>query len=734
MTQQAMTSQEVKDSKIYLEWGLSEAEYQAICDQIGRLPNYTETGIYSGMWSEHCSYKSSSPILKNFYTEGPQVVQGPGEGAGTLDIGDGQGIVFKIESHNSPSALEPYEGAATGVGGVVRDIFSIGAEPIALLDSLRFGNLDDDHEKNLLKQAVRGAAEYGNILGVPALGVETKFDQTYNKTPLVNAMCVGLVDIDKMHQGLASGLGNKILYVGSSTGRDGIHGASFSSKEVTDQGQGSAVQAGDPYKEKILIDGYMEMLDKYRDGIVGMQDMGAAGLVSSSSEMAEKAGAGIKLVMDQVPMRENNMTAYELLLSESQERMLLCVKPDYVDPINDIFHKLGLYSVVIGEVTDTDRYQVVHQDEMVVDLPLESLASGVIKPTYQAKKPSRMDDGNKDYKPSVPSIDQVTKDLLATEDLASKEAFFTQFDSGVKNNTLVGPGADSGIVRIPNSKKAVAMTTDCNSRYVYLNPEIGGQIAVAEAARNLAASGAKALGMTDGLNYGNINNPEVYFELEESAKGITQACQVLDTPVVSGNVSLNNGSLDQPIYPTPIVGMIGLIKDYDQVISQKLSQPGHLLYLVGQTGHDYSGSVIQKRQEGKIFGSPSIDLKVEKANQDFVLKANAKGLVQAAHDISEGGLIINLLEMDFGTDLAFDLDLDLEKELLFSESQSRFILAVDPSDQEAFEALGKGINLQEIGQVTSDETIQVKVKDGQESLNKADLENIWSTALAEKLK
>lgn len=733
MKRQAMTSQEVKDSKIYLEWGLSEVEYQAICQQIGRLPNYTETGIYSGMWSEHCSYKSSTPILKGFHTEGKQVVQGPGEGAGTLDIGDGQGIVFKIESHNSPSALEPYEGAATGVGGVVRDIFSIGAQPIALLDSLRFGNLKDNHEKRLVKEAIRGIADYGNTLGVPTLGGEIKFDQSYSKTPLVNAMCVGLVDIDKMHKGVAEGIGNKILYVGSATGRDGIHGASFSSKEVTDKGQGSAVQAGDPYKEQVLIDRYMIMLERYQDGIVGMQDMGAAGLVSSSSEMVEKAGSGIKLYMEDVPMREEGMTAYELLLSESQERMLLCVKPDYVDRINDVFHQAGLHSVVIGEVTDTERYQVFHEGEMVVDLPVKSIASGVPKPTYQSRQPERMAENQENYKPLVESIELTTKQLLATEDLASKKVLFSQFDSKAKNNTLVGPGTNAGIIRIPGSRKAIAMTTDCNSRYVYLDPEVGGKIAVSEAARNIVSTGVKPLGITDGLNYGNINNPEVYYEMSESARGIAEACRLLDTPVVSGNVSLNNGSSSKPIYPTPIIGMIGLLKDYSQLMTNKITSAGQLIYLLGDTEDDFAGSVIQKVQEGRIFGRPRIDMVQEKAHQDFVLKANEMKLIQSAHDISEGGLLINLLEMAFETDFAFNLSIDLDKELLFSESQSRFILIVDPKDQESFEESARNLPIKVIGQTVSDESIKIDLVDNVETLNKTELEQIWSQALENKL-
>ncbi len=736
MKLQAMTAQEVKDSKTYLEWGLSEEEYQEITKQIGRLPNYTETGIYSGMWSEHCSYKSSASILRNFYTQGDQVVQGPGEGAGTLDIGDGQGVVFKMESHNSPSAVEPYEGAATGVGGVVRDVFSIGAQPIALVDSLRFGPLTDSHEQKLVSQAIKGIADYGNILGIPSLAGELKFDPAYRKTPLINAMCVGLVDVDKMHKGLASGVGNKLLYVGATTGRDGIHGASFSSKEVTDEGQGSAVQAGDPHKEEVLIDAYMTMLDRYQDGIIGMQDMGAAGLVSSSSEMVEKAGLGLSLDMDQVPMREKGMTAYELLLSESQERMLLCVKPDYVEDISQIFWQAGLEASVIGEVTEGDRYQVFQQGEKVVDLPVKSLASGVPELTYEAKQPEWMaSDQDDDYKPVISSIEEASLSILASDDFSSKQSVFNQFDSLAKNQTLRQPGSDSGLVRIPNTDKAVALTADGNSRYVYLNPEVGGQIAVSEAARNIVASGAKPLGMTDGLNYGNINNPEVYYSFEQSCLGISQACEVLDTPVVSGNVSLNNGPFDTPIYPSPIVGMVGLLKDYRKILANQFTSGDQAIYLLGETGADFAGSLIQKIQEDRIFGSPRINLYQEKQNQDFVLTANDQGLLEASHDLSEGGLFVHLLKMAFGTDYGFDLDSNLTKEDLFSETQSRFILAVDASKQADFEALVQeaDVKVQKIGQTKEADQIKVNLADGtREELSKKELEIIWSQAFDQK--
>lgn len=733
MKSQLMTAEEIRDSKVYLDWGLSEAEYQAIQEQLGRLPNYTETGIYSGMWSEHCSYKSSKAILKNFYTEGEQVIQGPGEGAGIIDIGDDQGIVFKMESHNSPSALEPYEGAATGLGGVVRDVFSMGATPIAGVNSLRFGDLKTDREKYLVTQAVQGIADYGNILGLPTLAGEVKFDTVYAKRPLVNAMCVGLIDTNKLHKGVAAGEDNVIIYVGSSTGRDGIHGASFSSKEVDEkEGQGSAVQAGDPFKEKVLIDAYLKMLDLYQDDIVGMQDMGAAGIVSSSSEMADKGQSGIELNMDDVPTRENRMTAYEILLSESQERMLLCVKKGAEDKINQLFKSYGLHSAVIGRVTTDGQYRVFQHGEVVVDVPVESLSEGVPSRTYEAKDPKRnVTDGI--YIPEVKDVEKEIEDLLSSPDIASAKALYSQFDSHAGNNTLVSPSADAGLIRIEETDKAVAMTADCNSRYVYLNPKIGGQIAISECARNIVATGATPLGATDCLNFGNPENPEVYFEFRESCSGISKACEVLNTPIVSGNVSLNNGGIDQPIYPTPTIGMIGLIKDYNKILANRLTNEDQLIYVIGETKDDYAGSVIQKLKENRLFGDLSHDLTVEKAHQAAVLKANEDRLLSSAHDISEGGLLIALLEMSFETDYSFEIEVDLTKAQLFSESQSRFIVTVDQSHKEAFEKLVENLQVTLIGRTTTSSQAVVNLPDETVTLDKENLEIIWGQALSNQL-
>jgi len=741
MKLQAMTPEEVKTSKIYQDWGLSEKEYREINRLLGRLPNYTETGIFSGMWSEHCSYKTSKPILKNFYTEGKQVVQGPGEGAGIVDIGDNQGIVFKMESHNSPSAVEPYEGAATGVGGVVRDVFSMGAQPIALVDSLRFGDLKEPLTKRTVDGAIAGIADYGNRLGVPTVAGETKFDPTYNGNPLVNAMCVGLVDQDSIYKGIADGTGNTIMYVGSTTGRDGIHGASFSSKEFNDENkdQGSAVQAGDPFKEKRLIDACLELLNNHKDKVIGMQDMGAAGLVSSSSEMAEKAGKGMELNMDLVPQREVDMSAYELLLSESQERMLVCVEKGSEEEVKELFDRYNLYAVSIGQVIDEESYKVYQNGELVVDVPVDVLADKVPTNRVDSVKPKRLEvfQAEDTFVPEVSSIEETLETLLYSSDLASKEFLYSQYDSMAKNNTLAGPGSDAGIIRIKGTEKALAITSDGNSRYVYLDPYQGGQIAVSEAARNIVASGGQPLAITDCLNFGVISNPEIFYEFEESSKGISNACETLDTPVISGNVSLNNASAQGSIYPTPIVGMVGLIKSVKQILGQQLNNDGDLIYMIGDTNDDFSGSVIQKLQAGEISGLLDFDIKQEGLNQSFVYQANQQALLSAAHDLSEGGLLVGLSEMAFGSDFGFDVSVDLADSQLFSEMQSRFVVTVAPENQDKFEAFIESMDQKAvvhfIGKTKSEKTSTVKTAESEARINLSVLEENWKNALMEKI-
>ena len=729
-----LTPQEIKEQRVYAEWGLTDEEYRMIEEDIlGRMPNYTETGLFSVMWSEHCSYKNSKPVLRKFPTSGPQVLQGPGEGAGIVDIGDGQAVVFKAESHNHPSAVEPYEGAATGVGGIIRDIFSMGARPIAILDSLRFGELDNARTKYLLEEVVAGISGYGNCIGIPTVGGEVQFDPCYEGNPLVNAMCVGLIDHKDIQKGQAKGVGNAIMYVGAKTGRDGIHGATFASEEFSEgeEQQRSAVQVGDPFMEKLLLEACLELILDHSDILVGIQDMGAAGLVSSSSEMASKAGSGLKLFLDDVPQRETGMTPYEMMLSESQERMLICVEQGHEAEVVELFKKYDLEAVTIGEVTDDGQYRLFHHGVEVANLPVDALAEDA--PTYhkERKEPARIQEfaAMADFVPTVADPSETLMALLQQPTIASKKSIYETYDSRVRTNTVVTPGSDAAVLRVRGTQKALAMTTDCNSRYLYLNPEIGGQIAVAEAARNIVASGGQPLAITDCLNYGSPDKPEGFWELWTSADGISEACRVLNTPVISGNVSLYNETDGKAIYPTPVIGMVGLIENIDHVTTQEFKQAGDLVYVVGQTAADFNGSEIQKLQLGKIEGKlMNFDLATEKANQEFVLKAIQAGLVASAHDSAEGGLAVALAESTFDNGLGVDVTLDIPKEQLFAETQSRFVLTVAAENQAAFEALA-GDLAQHVGQVTATGTVVIAANDGTINVDTTEAKKVWEDAI-----
>lgn len=728
------TPEQVKESKIYREWGLTDEEYGTICDKIlHRLPNYTETGLFAVMWSEHCSYKNSKPVLRKFPTTGPQVLQGPGEGAGIVDIGDGQAVVFKAESHNHPSAIEPYEGAATGVGGIIRDIFSMGARPIAILDSLRFGELDNDRTKHIFEEVVAGISGYGNCIGIPTVGGETVFDPCYRGNPLVNAMCVGLIDQKDMQKGQAAGVGNSIMYVGAKTGRDGIHGATFASEEFKEEeeAQRSAVQVGDPFMEKLLMEACLECIYDYSDALIGIQDMGAAGLVSSSSEMASKAGSGLLLNLDDVPQRETEMTPYEMMLSESQERMLLCIKKGEEQRIVDLFKKYELDAVVIGEVTDDGMYRLSHAGKVVAELPVDALAEDApvyYKPTAVPARIAAFA-AMEDYKPVFTSAQDTLVALLQQATLASKKSVYDTYDSMVRTSTVVGPGSDAAVVRVRGTKKAIAMTTDCNGRYLYLNPEIGGQIAVAEAARNIVASGGKPLAITDCLNYGNPDKPEIFWELSTSADGISEACRQLDTPVISGNVSLYNETDGVAVYPTPMIGMVGLIEDLAHITTQAFKTAGDRIVLIGATKADFNGSELQKMELGKIEGKlMDFDLAVEKENQANVLKAIKAGLIASAHDLSEGGLAVGLMESVFDTGLGFDVTVDMDKTLLFSETQSRFILTVKPENVAAVEAIF-GSAAAQIGTVTADAVAKIAAANETITLDVKEVQTKWEEAI-----
>ncbi|EPI25176.1 phosphoribosylformylglycinamidine synthase subunit PurL [Enterococcus faecium] len=728
------TAEEIKKKRIYAEWGLTDEEYRMIEEDIlGRMPNYTETGLFSVMWSEHCSYKNSKPVLRKFPTSGPHVLQGPGEGAGIVDIGDGLAVVFKAESHNHPSAVEPYEGAATGVGGIIRDIFSMGARPIALLDSLRFGELDNPRTKYLLEEVVAGIGGYGNCIGIPTVGGEIAFDPCYEGNPLVNAMCVGLIEHKHIQKGQAAGVGNSIMYVGAKTGRDGIHGATFASEEFNqeEEQQRSAVQVGDPFMEKLLLEACLELILHHSDSLIGIQDMGAAGLVSSSAEMASKAGSGLILTLDEVPQRETGMTPYEMMLSESQERMLICVKSGEEEKIQELFQKYDLDAVTIGKVTDDGQYRLYHQGEEVANLPVDALAEDA--PVYhkEMKEPARIVEFQQlaPYQPVIEEPGQVLLDMLQQPTIASKRSIYETYDSQVQTNTVVRPGSDAAVVRVRGTNKALAMTTDCNARYLYLDPKIGGQIAVAEAARNIIASGGKPLAITDCLNYGSPDKPEVFWELSTSADGIAAACETLGTPVISGNVSLYNETDGQAIYPTPMIGMVGLIEDHKHITTQEFKKSGDLIYILGKTFADFDGSELQKMQLGRIEGViRNFDLSIEKRNQELVLTAIQNGLIESAHDCSEGGLAIALAESAFKHQLGISVQFELSSAQLFAETQSRFVLTVAPENKTRFEEMmGDAAVL--AGKVTDEAIIEISATDGQIKIETAVARKCWEDAI-----
>ncbi|OTN91932.1 phosphoribosylformylglycinamidine synthase subunit PurL [Enterococcus faecium] len=728
------TAEEIKKKRIYAEWGLTDEEYRMIEEDIlGRMPNYTETGLFSVMWSEHCSYKNSKPVLRKFPTSGPHVLQGPGEGAGIVDIGDGLAVVFKAESHNHPSAVEPYEGAATGVGGIIRDIFSMGARPIALLDSLRFGELDNPRTKYLLEEVVAGIGGYGNCIGIPTVGGEIAFDPCYEGNPLVNAMCVGLIEHKHIQKGQAAGVGNSIMYVGAKTGRDGIHGATFASEEFNqeEEQQRSAVQVGDPFMEKLLLEACLELILHHSDSLIGIQDMGAAGLVSSSAEMASKAGSGLILTLDEVPQRETGMTPYEMMLSESQERMLICVKSGEEEKIQELFQKYDLDAVTIGKVTDDGQYRLYHQGEEVANLPVDALAEDA--PVYhkEMKEPARIAEFQQlaPYQPVIEEPGQVLLDLLQQPTIASKRSIYETYDSQVQTNTVVRPGSDAAVMRVRGTNKALAMTTDCNARYLYLDPKIGGQIAVAEAARNIIASGGKPLAITDCLNYGSPDKPEVFWELSTSADGIAAACETLGTPVISGNVSLYNETDGQAIYPTPMIGMVGLIKDHKHITTQEFKKSGDLIYILGKTFADFDGSELQKMQLGRIEGViRNFDLSIEKRNQELVLTAIQNGLIESAHDCSEGGLAIALAESAFKHQLGISVQFELSSAQLFAETQSRFVLTVAPENKTRFEEM-MGDSAILAGKVTEEAMIEISATDGQIKIETAIARKCWEDAI-----
>jgi phosphoribosylformylglycinamidine synthase II len=719
------TSTPVITKELIAQHNLTDDEYQKIVGILGREPNMTELGMFSVMWSEHCSYKSSRVHLKKLPTTGSRVVQGPGENAGAIDIGDGLCAVFKMESHNHPSFIEPYQGAATGVGGILRDIFTMGARPIALLDSLRFGGLDTAKNRHLMRGVVAGIAGYGNCMGVPTIGGEVRFDDIYSLNPLVNVFCLGIAHKDKIFRGTAAGVGNPVIYFGSKTGRDGIHGATMASDAFDDQSEQKrpTVQVGDPFQEKLLLEACLELMAG--DLLVGIQDMGAAGLTSSSCEMASRAGNGIELDLTHVPRREPGMTPYEVMLSESQERMLMVAKAGKEEDCIRICKKWDLDVAVIGKVTGDGMLRVLDQGQVVAEIPAKALADEGPRYERPYSPPAYQDmltNLNYDAIPDVKDANAALVALLESPTIASKRWVYEQYDHMVRTNTLVRPGSDAAVVRIKGTNKAVAMTVDCNGRYCLLHPYEGARLAVVEAARNLVCSGAEPIGLTDCLNFGNPERPDIMWQFVLAIEGMKDVCEHFNIPIVSGNVSFYNETNGLSIYPTPMLGMVGLIEQADRAMTQWFRKDGDVIVLLGKTRDDLGGSEYLKVLHHREQGSPPfLNLETEKALQDFVLEAIHDGLVQSAHDCSDGGLAVALAECCVsapsekrGAVVKLKLDSLRRDTLLFGESQSRIILSIKPDVAEVVlkRAADASIPASKIGTVGGDRFI-IDVEKGQ---------------------
>jgi phosphoribosylformylglycinamidine synthase len=665
-------------------------EFDLALEIIGRQPNMVELGVFSVMWSEHCSYKSSRIHLKNLPTTGPQVIHGPGENAGVVDIGDGLAVVFKMESHNHPSYIEPYQGAATGVGGILRDVFTMGARPYALLDSLRFGDPSHPKTKYLLDGVVAGIAGYGNCMGVPTIGGELSFHPTYNGNCLVNAFNLGIVNKERIFLGAAAGVGNPVMYVGSKTGRDGIHGATMASAEFGDGGEERrpTVQVGDPFTEKQLLEALLELFKT--DYVVGIQDMGAAGLTSSSFEMAGRAGTGVELNLEKVPRREEGMTPYEVMLSESQERMLLVCHKGVEEKIKAIFEKWGLSAEVVGKVTGDGMVSIMANGQIAAQLPAEPLSQKAPMYSRPAEPPDDLAARRKldhDSLPQPKDYAETLNRLLGSPNLCSREWVYSQYDYMVRTNTIERPGSDAAVIRVKGTKKAVAMSVDCNSRYCYLDPYMGGAQAVAEATRNVACSGAKPLAITDCLNFGSPEKPEVMWQFTQAISGMSDACIALGTPVVSGNVSFYNQTGETAINPTPAIGAVGLLEDYEKLVSQYFSEEGDVIILLGETFAEIGGSEYLSVIHGQERGAPpKVDLAKEAALQKTLVELADKRLVKSMHDVSDGGLGVALMECCFkpGTSAPLGFEVSLATKLrpdlfFFSESQSRVVVSCNPA-------------------------------------------------------
>ncbi|MDQ3633042.1 MAG: phosphoribosylformylglycinamidine synthase subunit PurL [Acidobacteriota bacterium] len=749
--------------KLIEEHGISPAEYERIKEIMGREPNFTELGVFSVMWSEHCSYKSSRVHLKRLPTTGSRVVVPPGENAGVVDIGDGWCVAFKVESHNHPSFIEPFQGAATGVGGILRDVFTMGARPIAAMNSLRFGHLEDkkhgNRNKSILKGVVEGIAHYGNCFGVPTIGGEVVFDEAYNLNPLVNAFALGIVREDQIFFGKASGVGNPVMYVGAKTGRDGIHGATMASAEFDDEAleKRPTVQVGDPFLEKLLLEACLEAM---RSGAIeGIQDMGAAGLTSSSVEMADRAGNGLELYLDDVPQRETEMTAYEMLLSESQERMLIVAKKGREKELIEIFNKWDLDAVVIGKVVEGNRLKIYHHNELMADMPVDKLTESA--PLYNRPmaapqssefgvQSSELEKKQKtlNAKHGTLNCNDVLRRLLESPNICSKHFVYEQYDHMVRTNTAVLPGADASVVRVKETRRAISMCLDGNGRFSAVNPKEGAKLTVAEAARNNVCVGGKPIAVTNCLNFASPERPKIMWAFSETIDGIKEACEMFETPVISGNVSFYNETDGDGVLPTPTIGMVGLIEDTKKIITQGFKNEGDIIALLGTTNDDLSVSEYAQTILGyttneliEIGEVPKIDLHLEKKVQDTCLKLNAECLINSAHDCSDGGIAVAIAEQCFSSlnDKSNGAEIELNDEnfdvttQLFSESPSRILVTFSEENLDKVkEAIGD-CPFEVIGKVTG-EDLKIKVN-GKEEINAkvADLQDAWKNSLEEQL-
>ncbi|MCX8071858.1 MAG: phosphoribosylformylglycinamidine synthase subunit PurL [Candidatus Binatia bacterium] len=725
-----------------IEHGLTPEEFERLCRALGRAPNLVELGVVSVMWSEHCSYKSSRLHLRKLPSTGPRVLQGPGENAGVIDIGDGLAVAFKIESHNHPSYVEPYQGAATGVGGILRDVFTMGARPIAILDSLRFGSFDHPRTRYLVEGVVAGIGGYGNCVGVPTVGGETYFDAGYNANILVNAFTLGVLPANRIFRARAAGIGNPVIYVGSKTGRDGIHGASLlASAEFRGEAEEKrpTVQVGDPFTEKLLLEACLELMEQ--DAIVAIQDMGAAGLTSSSVEMAARGHTGIRLDLDRVPTRAQGMTPYEILLSESQERMLLVARAGCEEKVREIFAKWDLEAVVVGEVTDDGLFRANFSGREVVRLPVAILTEQA--PVYDrpARPPKDLDARQQlrlDEIPQPSDWNATLLQLLDSPNLGSKAWVYRQYDFLVRGNTVVGPGSDAAVLRIKGTDKGLALSVDCNSRYCLQDPYVGAVIAVAEAARNIVCAGGEPIGVTDCLNFGNPEKPEVMWQFVEAIQGIRDACLAFRVPVVSGNVSFYNETEGHSIPPTPTIAMVGLVEPVRAFTTQWFKNEGDAIVLLGQTREELGASEYLAVVHGKVAGVPPwIDLAVERKVQEVCLRAIRDGLVQSAHDVSEGGLAVALAECCISHPSAplgavIELPATIRTDaLLFGESQSRIVLSLKRRDLAALRELAQqaSVPCTVIGEVRGRRLVIAPWID----IECATLREVWANALPRRM-